>query len=279
MTHKSKDNAGFDPSKFSIATARPLPVFLLLDVSGTMNEVVGSDFERTGEIFEDDGKTWERVKGGSSRLSILREAVTKMLLAFAKEEKTGARILLTVLTFGAKVEVLFSSEAATDVVLPDLCGGGETPLGETLSAAKEILEDKKKIPSNSYRPTVVLVSDGKPTDEGWEDSLDRFIEEGRSSKCDRMAMAIGPDADDDVLGRFIKGTGHSLYEAEDASTIIEFFERVTMSVTVRSRSNNPNVIPKISSTVSIEGEAGDSIEELSDANSLGDASNEESLFW
>ena len=87
--------------------------------------------------------------------------------------------------------------------------------------------------------------------------------EGRSSKCDRMAMAIGSDADETVLKRFIDGTPHALFYAETAGQLHEFFQRVTMSVTMRTQSKNPNVVPaaveldesvksKISASVSIE---------------------------
>lgn len=58
-----------------------------------------------------------------------------------------------------------------------------------------------------------------------------------------MAMAIGSDADESVLNRFIEGTDHELFFADDAEKINEFFERVTMSVTTRSRSQNPNDVP------------------------------------
>ena len=223
MNDMTEESTTFDPSKFSIPEGKPLPVYLLLDVSGTMNEVIGDDYERTGEIFDDDGKTWERVKGGTTRLKILCEAVRLMLGAFAEEEQKDTRILVAIITFGAEVKVLFSPSKASEIDLPELKGGGETPLGKTLAEAKRMVEDKDITPSNVYRPTVVLVSDGKPNDAGWEDSLEQFIDEGRSSKCDRMAMAIGPDADVGVLGRFLEGTDHSLFEAGDASKISDFF--------------------------------------------------------
>ena len=89
---------------------------------------------------------------------------------------------------------------------------------------------------------IQLVSDGKPTDT-WENALAEFITLGRSSKCDRMAMAIGAEADTAMLGKFITGTGHELFHADQASSIQEFFRRVTMSVVSRTHSQNPNIVP------------------------------------
>ena len=108
-----------------------------------------------------------------------------------------------------------------------------------------MIEDKDVIPSRAYRPTVVLVSDGRPGDS-WENPLQAFISEGRSAKCDRMAMAIGADADEVVLGKFLEGTMNSLFYAENAKQLRDFFKYVTMSVTIRTKSQTPNVLPEAS---------------------------------
>jgi uncharacterized protein YegL len=93
----------------------------------------------------------------------------------------------------------------------------------------------------------VLVSDGVPTDS-WESILDDLIMNGRSSKSDRMAMGIGPEAYEgngrNMLEKFISGTDHKVFEADEAEKIQSFFKLVTMSVTTRSKSVNPNVVPK-----------------------------------
>jgi uncharacterized protein YegL len=278
MNNTPKESISFEPSKFSIAEAKGLPVYLILDVSGSMNEVIDDDFERTGEFYEDDGKTWERVMGGTSRLKILSDAVKTMLAAFVEEEKAGMRILVTILTFGAEVKVLYKSTNASDIEWDELKdGGGETLLGKALAFTKEIIEDKKHTPSHVYRPTVVLVSDGKPTDEGWGVSLEQFIQKGRSSKCDRMAMAIGPDADSQVLGKFIEDSPHPLFQADDAAQLNEFFQLVTMSITIRGRSINPNLIPKQPKTESVSSTEEDSIEKLSTSQSSEES--EEIEYW
>jgi uncharacterized protein YegL len=105
-----------------------------------------------------------------------------------------------------------------------------------------MIEDKETTPSRAYRPTIVFVSDGQPNDD-WEDALEDIISQGRSAKCDRMAMAIGQDADKQVLNRFIENTPHQLFYSENAVQLHEFFQRVTMSTTMRTRSRNPNEIP------------------------------------
>jgi len=207
----------FDPKKFTTPTAKPLPVVLLLDVSSSMS----------GDKIEN-----------------LNKAVEDMLDTFAQEEKMETEILVSVITFGNQVELQVPYTKASQMQWQGLQANGMTPMGTALKMAKVMIEDKETTPSRAYRPTVVLVSDGQPNDS-WERPLEDFISEGRSSKCDRMAMAIGRDADETVLKRFIEGTPHDLFYAENAGQLHEFFQRVTMSVTMRTQSKNPNLIPNI----------------------------------
>ena len=232
----------FDPSAFTTSKAKPLPVILLLDVSASMSEVVSGPFNRTGKTVFKDGENWDIVEGGITRIQLLNEAVRKMLITLAKEETMGTEFLVSIITFGSDTRLQLPPTKAGSVNWTDLTTGGETPLGSALVLAKDLIEDKVKTPSRAWRPTVILVSDGKPTDI-WEKALAEFITLGRSSKCDRMAMAIGAKADAAMLGKFIAGTGHELFQADQAENVQEFFKRVTMSVVSRTVSQNPNIIP------------------------------------
>ena len=206
----------FDPKKFATAKAKPLPVYLLLDVSSSM---------------------------AGKKINNLNEATDEMIRTMADEEKMEVEILISVITFGNDADVHLPATSASQVEWSNLNASGMTAMGAALTKAKEMIEDKEITPSRAYRPTIVLVSDGQPNDTGWERAMDDFINTGRSKKCDRMAMAIGSDADENVLKRFIDGTEHELFYANNAGDLHEFFRYVTMSVTTRSRSQNPNEIP------------------------------------
>lgn len=209
----------FDPSKFTAPKAKPLPVILLLDVSGSMS----------GEKIQN-----------------LNAAVRDMLNEFRGNETSETEIWVSIITFGSKVTLHQPLASANDIQWQDLAAGGSTPLGVALEMAKAMIEDKSVVPSRAYRPTAILVSDGQP-DNGWKGALREFVHEGRSAKCDRMAMAIGADADEKVLGAFIEGTQHPLFYAENARQLKDFFKFVTMSVTSRAKSQKPNEIPPASS--------------------------------
>lgn len=206
----------FDPSKFTLAKARPLPIYLLLDVSGSM-----------------DG----------AKINTLNSAVQTMLEAFAKEERMETLIAVGIVTFGGdKSELFLPLTPAKDITWTPLVADGYTPMGDALRMVKSLVEDRNVIPSNAYRPTLILVSDGQPNDD-WEDAMNALIGQGRSAKCDRMSMAIGSDADSDVLTRFLKDTPHKLFTAKDSDQLHRFFRKLTMSIQNRSRSQNPNDLP------------------------------------
>jgi uncharacterized protein YegL len=206
----------FDPTKFTAPTAKPLPVILLLDVSGSM---------------------------GGAKIQNLNDAVKDMLCTFRDTENGETEIHVAIITFGTEVRLHQPLASASDIAWHDLSASGGTPLGTAIKMAKAMIEDKNVVPSRAYRPTVVLVSDGRPGDS-WNQPLADFITDGRSSKCDRMAMAIGADADEGVLGKFIEGTQNRLFYAENAKQLRDFFKFVTMSVTIRTQSKDKNAVPE-----------------------------------
>lgn len=209
----------FDPSNHVAPKAKPIPVILLLDTSGSMS---------------------------GAKIQNLNEAVADMVHSFRDSEQGEVEIHVAIITFGAEVKLHQSLASASDIVWRDLSASGATPLGTALKMAKAMIDDKNVVPTRAYRPLVVLVSDGQPTDN-WIRPLADFISPGkdcRSFKCDRMAMAIGADADEGVLGKFIEGTKNPLFHAENAKQLRSFFKFVTMSVTIRSQSKDKNVVPE-----------------------------------
>lgn len=205
------------PEEFTVSEARPLPVILLLDSSGSME---------------------------GDKISILNAAVREMLQSFASEDDISAAIHVGVIQFGKAVGWHQPLLPAEDVIdqWRDLAAIGKTPLGQALTLLRDSLEDRNIVSSRAYRPTIVLVSDGKPTDD-WGGPMAELLASPRASKAARFAMGIGADADSVVLSQFIDtASGTRVFEAHEASRIQKFFRFVTMSVTARTRSGNPNDI-------------------------------------
>lgn len=205
--------------EYSTVPARVLPVILMVDISGSMKV---------------DGK-----------IDALNSAVAEMIPSLAAESDSRVEINVAIITFGGDEAVLhLGLTPAHDVSWKQLCAAGRTPLGAALRAAKRVLEDREMITSSSYRPAVILISDGLPTDE-WEQPLQELLASERASKADRFAMAIGDDADTDVLRRFVGPGGAEVFKAHEAARIRTFFKWVTLSVSMRSRQLDPNSVVSV----------------------------------
>lgn len=203
--------------EFTVSEARPLPVILLLDSSGSME---------------------------GDKINILNAAVREMLQSFASEDDISAAIHVGVIQFGRTVGWHQPLLPVEDVInqWSDLTASGKTPLGQALTLLQDSLEDRNIVSSRAYRPTIVLVSDGKPTDD-WGGPMAELLASPRASKAARFAMGIGADADSVILSQFIDAaSGSRVFEAHEAGRIQKFFRFVTMSVTTRTRSGNPNEI-------------------------------------
>jgi len=222
LAHQTRDKANHDKEdnmstlkEFAMASARPLPVMLLLDISGSM--------------------------GTNGKIDILNEAVSEMIETFVGEDDFRAEIHVSVITFGGQEAKLHLPLQPADSIkwLP-MKAKGRTPMGQAFSLAQQMIEDKSIIPSRAYRPTVILVSDGVPTDD-WHGPLDQLLNSERASKAIRFAMGVGEEADNGTLNSFLSSNEARVFHAHEARNIKNFFKWVTMSVTTRTRSATPDM--------------------------------------
>lgn len=204
--------------RFITNTGRPLPVFLLLDTSGSMS---------------------------GSKIDTLNQCVKEMIEDFKNERMSEVSLNLCIITFGGSSAKLHTPlSTLKDVDFKDLCADGMTPLGSALKMATEIINDKEKVSSKGYRPVVVLVSDGYPNDS-WEAPLDEFVSGKRTAKCEKWALGIGNGYDTNMLQKFLGNADKKVFDASVAKEITKFFKFVTLSTIARSKSQDPNSIINI----------------------------------
>lgn len=208
--------------EFVMPTARPMPVIVLADVSGSM------------------------VANG--KIDVLNSAISEMIAAFTEEDDSRAEIHVSVIAFGGPSAAVHTPLCpAHDMKWEPLTAAGKTPLGRAFELARTMLEDRDAISSRAYRPTLVLVSDGVPTDN-WRQPLEELLKSERASKAMRFALGIGDDADHETLKAFLSCAEGRVFEAHEARQIKNFFRWVTMSVTTRSRSATPDNVVMIEPT-------------------------------
>ncbi len=204
-----------DLKNLVIHEARPLPVIILADVSGSMH--------------------------ADNNIGVLNNSIREMINSLKDEQSLRAEVYISVIVFGdneSKIYLPFSK--ATEIEWNDVVASGRTPMGDAFVKVKNLIEDKSIIPSRAYAPTIVLLSDGKPTDD-WEDPLSNLLTSPRAAKAARMAMSIGANNEDQkVLKEFLGDSELAVFEAKQAREITKFFKFVTMSVSQRVQSVNPN---------------------------------------
>jgi uncharacterized protein YegL len=185
------------------AKPRTLPVILLLDTSGSMR--------------------------ADDKIDVLNDSVAEMIRELAAVDAGHGFITLTLISFGGDTAQLLQKNIPVGAIqFTSLKAGGRTPMGQALTIARELVEDREEIPSRAYRPTIALVSDGLPVPP-LADELDALISSERGSKSSRFALAIGSDADHDMLTKF--ASSGDVKEASEAAEIRNFLQWVTNTVT------------------------------------------------
>lgn len=209
---------------FTITKERALPIFILADTSGSM----------IGE-----------------KIQAVNKAIHDMINTLRNVNDIRGVFKVSIITFGGdKVCVQQLPTDVRDIKFEELSAAGKTPMGEAITVATELIEDKAVVKSSDYLPTVVLLSDGYPTDfpGGRNATLEQYLEwepikkmhEGtRSQKCMRVAMSVDSGTDISMLKAFLNnGTEPML--AADADDIAKLFKWVTMSTISRMSSVNPD---------------------------------------
>jgi uncharacterized protein YegL len=109
-----------------------------------------------------------------------------------------------------------------------------TPFGSAMNLLNQTLADDK-MPKSGYRPLIILLSDGRPNDAGWEEKIEAFHKLKWGQKAIKLAYAIGSNASKSTLEKF---TGDPECVFEGAINKIANF--ITIATTYITASVNPS---------------------------------------
>ncbi len=185
---------------------RKLPVYLLLDVSGSMN-----------------GEPIEAVKTGVQTLvSTLRQDPYALETAF-----------LSVITFETNAKQVTPLTELPAFQIPNISATGTTALGDALGLLADRIEvEVTKTTAEvkgDWKPLVFIMTDGSPTDN-WQRGLEK-LKKVRTGIV--VACAAGQGADTSVLKQITEVVVQ--LDTADSSTIKAFFKWVSASVSTGSQ--------------------------------------------
>jgi uncharacterized protein YegL len=185
--------------------SRPLHFFWICDCSGSM---------------QSDGKI-------QSLNNAIKEAIPHMQKA--ADENPNAQVLVRVLKFsdGAQWHLADPTPVA-DFRWTDLKAEGMTDMGRALT----MLGEQLHIPPMTDRalpPVLVLISDGQPTDD-FETGLRYLMDVPWAKRAVRIGIAIGNDADQDTLRKFIANAEIQPLQANNAETLVNYIRWASTAV-------------------------------------------------
>ncbi len=145
------------------------------------------------------------------------------------EDNPNAEVLVRAIKFssGAQWHVSQPTPVA-DFEWMDLSADGVTDMGKALS----MVADQLKIPPMTKRalpPVLVLISDGQPTDD-FESGLEALMNQPWGKKAVRIAIAIGEDADHEVLQKFIGHPELKPLQANNSESLVKYIKWVSTAV-------------------------------------------------
>lgn len=142
------------------------PVVLLLDISGSMAGEPIQELNKGIQAFRDE---------------------------ISKDTQASLSVEISIITFGDTVSLAQDFITVDQFKPPTLAAGGLTPMGEAIELALDSIEKRKQIYKqngiNYYRPWIVLITDGAPTDE-WENAAARIKQAEAQRRCIFFAVGV-----------------------------------------------------------------------------------------
>ncbi len=207
---ENSNNTGKPPKGWNVTTSegmRRLPVYLLLDISGSM---AGAPIES------------------------VRRAVEQCIKEIQDDTQTQESTYIGVITFGGEATFITKGLLpVTSFLPPDINAEGQTPFGQALwllleSLDKDVKKAVKGGEKGDWKPIVFILTDGQPTDE-WKPAMDELKQ--RINLI--IAVGCGPSINREIMKQ-ISETSFEM--GNDDASFKKFFKWVTQSIKAVSKS-------------------------------------------
>lgn len=163
-----------DASLDTMNPAPRCPVVLLLDTSSSMS---------------------------GAPIAELNAGVRQFIEETAADEAAGMSVELEVINFddSAHVAMPFTPICDVDRNIDDLVADGMTSMGQALNLAYDHIKERRNLYKangiSSYKPWVVLMTDGGPNDSNWQQAAGKMRQWAEKGSLMYLGIEIGDDAD------------------------------------------------------------------------------------
>lgn len=190
---------------------RPLPIFVLVDSSGSM----------AGE-----------------RIELVSDALRRFIDYLDSIESPNVAPLVSLIAFGDAARVVVPLSPIDEIKqLPTIQACGSRNLGEALHLLAKLVADDRNISKRSLHPVIIVISDGYPTDD-WQSGLAALNNTPAGSKATKLCLAFTHDADYTVLRAIGTQGVLPMAKENDLTAVGNFFRWVSGSVSGIARAED-----------------------------------------
>ena len=184
---------------------RTMTLFFLIDTSGSME---------------------------GSKIGAVNDAVANVLpmLDEISGENPDAEIKVAALDFSSDVKWIYSEpKLANEFIWQDVHANGLTSLGAACAELNSKLSRSgfMQAASGSFAPAIILLSDGCPTDD-FDNGLAKLQSNNWFKAAIKIAIAIGDDADKDVLKQFV-GNSEAVFTVHNIDALKQIIRVVAVT--------------------------------------------------
>ncbi len=186
------------------------------------------------------------------------------VLKETSEENADALIKVAALEFSTSAHWIYNTPvAATDFKWSYIQAGGVTDLGEACIQLNQKLSRNEFMneATGSYAPAIFLMSDGAPTDN-YKYGLEKLKQNNWFKKAIKVAIAIGDDANKDVLAEFT-GNMEAVVTVHSPEALKKWIQFVSVRASeIGSKSSNAGSIDNNGKSAEIVSKQDEFIKEI-----------------
>jgi uncharacterized protein YegL len=187
-----------------------------------------------------------------SWLEAVQQAIVEFTVELLSDPLLGETVRVGLIAFNDDAEVVLPLSDLTELRrLPRLHSRGRTQFGPVFRLLARVVERDHRVllagDTSTYAPFVFFITDGMPTDRGWERSYAEFRDRTRAQL---VLVAIGLDAAGDALRELRPlqvlqwRDAHEMGFAEWLlRTLEEYAQSLTRSVMMQDRDDGPLRMP------------------------------------